>query len=691
MARTYVTTVWIVAWTLSLTMCSVDDKVTKCCPRDMILRADLATCTGYDTEAQSARESYEWSSDTDSGMTTGSPEEELSLSILNNTVPWWIPGNMDFLKADNFSQVVIPDSGLFDSEGRLPCDINDREVRPLDNDVSLLDNGQLVVFWQGNKIVFASSEYCVDRVSLMDNFTLPPTTGNGDKKKKPVRRAATISGWALYSYVALLCQTCSKTMCVPKCCGKGLVLEYKKHAISGCRRTNTTATVHLKDVNGSVLNSSDFYFSPMRPPDCENRGSYLLNNPDNSKHTDYRVLPDGRVQVQNGLEYIERDEYCVDVVMVDGKPFSESILACRLQGGASASGAAAPLEFREILYGTYFVVGAMFLAATLLIYAVLPELRVTVHSGNLIAHTVCLFVSYTTLAATTLTTQLFNKYACVIAAFVIQFSFLAAFFWLNVMCADIAWTFSGFRLLSYSNKIENEKKKYMIYSVYAWGSSIIISVLTAVAEFTDFLVSPEYKPNFGQRDCWFANKLSVGLFFYAPIGILLLTNFILFMFTALRIVFIRRVTSKVLNRQTNQNNTRLALYAKLFCLMGVTFVFEVISWAVQGPAYYWYVTDALNSLRGVFVFFIFCWKRSVLDLLLARVPDRVRTRLVRLFGIRDSRRHPSFSSVYQFPAATRTRSSSASAQQITSGSSFQLSQFGSSASMARKANSRHKP
>nr|CAD7404031.1 unnamed protein product [Timema poppensis] len=26
--------------------------------------------------------------------------------------------------------------------------------------------------------------------------------------------------------------------------------------------------------------------------------------------------------------------------------------------------------------------------------------------------------------------------------FVIQFSFLAAFFWLNVMCIDITWTFS---------------------------------------------------------------------------------------------------------------------------------------------------------------------------------------------------------------------------------------------------------
>lgn len=127
----------------------------------------------------------------------------------------------------------------------------------------------------------------------------------------------------------------------------------------------------------------------------------------------------------------------------------------------------------------------------------------------------------------------------------------------------------------------------------------------------------------------------------------------------------------------------MSLYLKLFCLMGVTFVFEVISWwAVDAPAYYWYVTDAVNSLRGVFVFFIFCWKRSVLNLLLARAPDSVRRRFVRMFGIVEPHRHPSFSFTSQPNQFTSTSVRTSTAQNAACrGGSFQLSQFGSSASV----------
>lgn len=69
--------------------------------------------------------------------------------------------------------------------------------------------------------------------------------------------------------------------------------------------------------------------------------------------------------------------------------------------------------------------------------------------------------------------------------------------------------FSGFRLLLYSNKIENEKKKYIIYSIYAWGCSIGITVLTALAEFTDVLSDRDFKPNVGITHCWFSSKYNV--------------------------------------------------------------------------------------------------------------------------------------------------------------------------------------
>ncbi|XP_060865828.1 probable G-protein coupled receptor Mth-like 1 [Metopolophium dirhodum] len=733
MARAYVT-VWIVAWMCWSAAIIVGAKVMKCCPRDMILAIDTFSCTGFVTNDQNQRESYAWSSSDDSAAAT--IPEDFALSVSNSSsIPWWIPPYMEFLQSSNLSDKFEPDDGSFDVDGTMPCEMASREMTVIDDDVAVLDDGRLVMFGQENRsagayerLTFTSTEYCIDRVSLVDGIT--PNNNNSHKTTTSTTTTAATTtvrdGSRLgnsstaapethvtYTYVALVCRPCTRMTCVPKCCGKGLMLVYQKHNKSdviGCRKMqsvdNATAAIQMKLANGTELRRKDLYFFGLKPPNCGSRGWYLLgadtkNGSEDAKKQEtgipkkqagYGLLPDGRVQVDGGLLPIERDDYCVDAMQAGTKTspptYTGVMLACRLAAGVAD--AAGPLKFREILYGTYFVVGTIFLAATLLIYAVLPELRVTVHSGNLMAHTVCLFVSYATLAATTLVRRMFNNCACVIAGFVIQFSFLAAFFWLNVMCADIAWTFSGFRLLLSSNKIENEKKKYVIYSAYAWGCSIGITILTALAEFTKLFGDSSYKPNFGNYDCWFSNKLSVGVFFYLPIGLLLSTNFILFLFTAFRIVFIRRGTSKVLNRQNNHNDMRLSLYLKLFCLMGVTFVFEVISWAVEAPAYYWYATDAINSLRGVFVFFIFCWKRSVLNLLLARAPEPARERFVRAFGVREPHRYPSFSSSCQpnnfgtaVNTSTRTHSSATASAQTANG--LQLSQFGSSASFAASA------
>ena len=60
-----------------------------------------------------------------------------------------------------------------------------------------------------------------------------------------------------------------------------------------------------------------------------------------------------------------------------------------------------------------------------------------------------------------------------------------------------------------------------------------------------------------------------------------------------------------------RHSCRLVLYVKLFGLMGLTWVTEIISWASGGRDYYWYATDVINLLRAVFIFIIFCCKRKV--------------------------------------------------------------------------------
>lgn len=43
---------------------------------------------------------------------------------------------------------------------------------------------------------------------------------------------------------------------------------------------------------------------------------------------------------------------------------------------------------------------------------------------------------------------------------------------------------------------------------------------------------------------------------------------------------------------------------KLVVVMGVTWVADVLSWAVGGPHYFWYLTDLINALQGVLIFIV---------------------------------------------------------------------------------------
>lgn len=43
---------------------------------------------------------------------------------------------------------------------------------------------------------------------------------------------------------------------------------------------------------------------------------------------------------------------------------------------------------------------------------------------------------------------------------------------------------------------------------------------------------------------------------------------------------------------------------KLVIVMGVTWIIDVISWAVGGKHYIWYVPDIINSLQGLFIFLV---------------------------------------------------------------------------------------
>uniref|UniRef100_A0A182TD41 G-protein coupled receptors family 2 profile 2 domain-containing protein n=1 Tax=Anopheles melas TaxID=34690 RepID=A0A182TD41_9DIPT len=91
-------------------------------------------------------------------------------------------------------------------------------------------------------------------------------------------------------------------------------------------------------------------------------------------------------------------------------------------------------------------------------------------------------------------------------------------------------------------------------------------------------------------------------YFFGPIGILLGINLLLFASTA------RQLTCGLWKRDDVKSTTERAALGrvclKLVVVMGVTWVADVISWAVGGPNYIWIVTDLINALQGVFIFIV---------------------------------------------------------------------------------------
>lgn len=174
------------------------------------------------------------------------------------------------------------------------------------------------------------------------------------------------------------------------------------------------------------------------------------------------------------------------------------------------------------------------------------------------------------------------------------------------------------------SRISNERnmKTFFLYSIFAWGLPLIITLL---AFFVDFyqIFDHKYLPNFGVATCWFQeiNSFAHILYFIVPISVLIFANFIFFFLTNMYCKDIQNdiIASKSTDRNGNRKKrfialkTRFSMNLKVFVLMSVLWVMEIISNMVPSfPKEIFYITDAINVLQGFFIFLIFvCNKRVI--------------------------------------------------------------------------------
>lgn len=345
-------------------------------------------------------------------------------------------------------------------------------------------------------------------------------------------------------------------------------------------------------------------------------------------------------------ESIPQSEYCINVEDSSDTPV---LFFCPITHEATT-----------VTKKVGIIISIPFLLATLLIYACLPELR-NIHGKSLICYVFSLTCLYLVILHLNMD---WDIVPCEIAGYLFYFWVLASFFWLNVMCFDIFWTFSS------GVVIKNERRRFLYYSLYAWGSAVVLTLILLIIEKTT-LLRDDLKPHIGTYRCFLNNdKMIEFVYFYLIILLLVVLNVYFFVVTAVRIIRIQRATDAVLKQDSRRHSKfekdryRFSLYLRLFVVMGITWTFELISWAVDENGYLFYVTDVCNCLLGVIIFFLFVWKKKVRQLALKRIGTRHALSRAKSATLNTT------SSAYTAATATTTREGAIPLNHTTSSSSY---------------------
>ncbi|CAG0912801.1 unnamed protein product [Notodromas monacha] len=153
-------------------------------------------------------------------------------------------------------------------------------------------------------------------------------------------------------------------------------------------------------------------------------------------------------------------------------------------------------------------------------------------------------------------------------------------------------------------------RRYLKRCVYAFGIPglmtgvlLVFQLVESIPEsFLTYPINPD-------RRCWFRSDWTILAYFYGPLALVLGANFVFFVLTSYFLIAHRKNT-KNLNMRESQKK-KFWLFVKLFLVMGVGWTMEVISWKAGSVASF-YVTDAVNSLTGIFVFIVFILRRKTL-------------------------------------------------------------------------------
>ncbi|PBC30957.1 G-protein coupled receptor Mth2 [Apis cerana cerana] len=187
------------------------------------------------------------------------------------------------------------------------------------------------------------------------------------------------------------------------------------------------------------------------------------------------------------------------------------------------------------------------------------------------------------------------------------------------------------RLQGNFTRDRNHGKRFLSYCLYAWGLPMFITIFAILDD--QILILPDIlRPHFDEF-CWFRGHGEI-FYFRDVTGIQLVINMIFFILTAKQCNKVKEELKKVTtdqsdprNKQFLANKSKFIMNVKLFIVMGISWMGEIVSALIENYApfkhhkRFFYPMDILNCLQGLLIFILFVVKRRVHQALKKRLFD----------------------------------------------------------------------
>ncbi|CAL8098035.1 unnamed protein product [Orchesella dallaii] len=238
------------------------------------------------------------------------------------------------------------------------------------------------------------------------------------------------------------------------------------------------------------------------------------------------------------------------------------------------------------------VAGSVFLLLIFIVYLVLVK-RQNFNGLVILSYSLSLVFSYGLFTAAHYISTLPNPedvglfyrgWPCMSIAIGAHYTLFVTFSWLTVMNFNL-W--QGVKSLQSVNSTSKRLKAFTYYSILVWGlPALLVSAFVAIDEIYRDPASLVVVPDYAVQNCYVASW-SRGYYVFTPIAIFLFVNGILVLLTYRILLAGRTNASKMI--KTGADKYTPKLFLKLFFVMGMTSVLQLLSWYFDEKSNPWYI------------------------------------------------------------------------------------------------------